>query len=162
MTWTLLGIGRDNATSIEFPMPPEFTDETARQWFGPDKNLRRRTWALDPDQVAAVTGMLADSLPAEAADYWLTYGTLWVVEAYNQDDDSLALAFHLPPGFGFANAARWTGHWSIDVFSGEFPLETEQLEELSAIFGVQVDTDRYAYVLGARPAAPTTITEGEA
>lgn len=162
MTWTLLGIGRDDTTSIELPMPPGFTDKTARGWFGPDRNLFRRTWALDPDQVAEIASMLTEPLPAEVTDYWLTYGTTWVVEAYNDNDDSLALVFHLPPDFGFADAARWTGNWSIDVFGVEFPLEGKQLEELSSIFGVHVDTDRYAYMLGARSATSSTNPEGMA
>lgn len=162
MTWTLLGIGRQDTSSIEREMPPEFTDETALAWFGADKNLHRRLWALDADQAAAAVSMLNmfdQSVPVEGMDYWLTHGTSWVVEAYNESDDELAFAFHLPPSFGFADAARWTGTWSIDVFGGEFPLEAQPLEELSKTFGVNVDTDRYAYFLAARSSAPTTGAE---
>jgi hypothetical protein len=159
MTWTLLGIGRQDAADVAVRMPPKFTDETARTWFGSDKNLHRRMWALDADQTAAAVGMLDQSVPAEGTDYWLTYGTSWVVEAYNEADDQLALVFHLPPSFGFADAARWTGTWSIDVFGGEFPLEAQQLEELGKTFGVDVDTGRYAYFLAARSSAPATSAE---
>ena len=162
MTWTLLGIGRQGASSVERQMPPEFTDETARVWFGPDKNLYRRMWALDADQAAAAVGMLNmldQSVPVDDMDYWLTYGTSWVVEAYNESDDELALDFRLPPSFGFADAARWTGTWSIDVFGGEFPLEAKQVEEFGKVFGVNVDTDRYAYFLAARSSGPTAGAE---
>jgi hypothetical protein len=103
--------------------------------------------------------MLDQSVPVEGMDCWLIYGTSWVVEAYNEPDDQLALVVRLRSGFGFADAARWTGTWSIDVFGGEFPLETQQLEEPSKAFGVDVDTDRYAYFLAARSSAPTTTAE---
>lgn len=159
MTWTLLGIGPQEPVSVELLMPPEFTDETARTWFGSDKNLHRRTWALDADQAAVAIRMLDQSVPAEGMDYWMNYGTSWVVEVYNEADDEEALVFHLPPSFGFADAARWTGTWSIDVLGGEFPLEAKQLEELSKTFGVNVDTDRYAYFLAARSSLPTTGAE---
>jgi hypothetical protein len=156
MTWTLLGIGRQDTTSVELPLPPEFTDETARAWFGDDKHLRTRMWTLDDAQIAAVMRMLGQPVSAEGMDYWLTCRVSWVVEAYNESDDELALVFRLPSSFGFADAARWTGTWSVHVYTGEFPLEKKQLHELGAIFGVHIDADRYTYVLGARSATATS------
>jgi hypothetical protein len=160
MTWTLLGIGQQDATNVELPMPPEFTDETARAWFGEDNHLRTRMWALDDAKIAAAMRMLGRPTSAEGMDYWLTCRASWVVEAYNESDDELALIFRLPSNFGFTDAARWTGTWSVDLYGGEFPLEEEQSHELGAIFGVHIDTDRYAYVLGARSVTAATSAGG--
>ncbi|MBR7839417.1 hypothetical protein KDL01_39525 [Actinospica durhamensis] len=133
-------------------MPPAFTDETALAWFGPDRTLYQRLWALSAEQVSAVARMADEPIPEDGVDYWVGFRTSWAVEAFHRADDQWALTFHLPPSFGFAQAARWAHLWSIDVYCGEFPLEGPELAELGALLGVSVDPARYAYFFGARSA----------
>lgn len=148
MNWALVGIGHDGATSVERALPDAFTDATALAWFGPDRTLSMRLWGLTTSQVVEIGRMLDEPLPADV-DYWVSFGTRWTVEVFDRADGTLALTLDLPAGFGFAEAARWTHRWSVEVYGATWPLRTAQVTDIEGMFGVRLDASRYECFLTA-------------